>query len=222
MPYLSEEERVKKLIALFKKRYPRAVALKKDKNLVGKFLEVLVDIALCYSGYLVYKIPGREGDKGIDIKLIDDSFAEPLCFAIECMNGRYDYTEKYFDYLKKRISNACFENHNPIIICVDRKKNFERFKGSFACKVYFVELGKQYHPKSTTYSDYLKLKEKLKDIINKIARTKRPEEMAGREYLKEYETPEELIKAWEEAENEELERIAQEYGNYEELKNEER
>jgi len=64
---------------------------------------------------------------------------------------------------------------------VNRKKNFQRFKGSFSCKVRYIELGKQYHPNTTTYKDYLKLKNLLEDTVNKIAKSERPEEMADGE-----------------------------------------
>ena len=94
------------------------------------------------------------------------------------MNGRFDYTPKYLKYLKTRIAQAYSKQQCPIIICVNRKKNFKRFTGKFACNVEFIELGKQFHPNTTTYTDYEKLKKHLEDTINKIARRERPQEMA--------------------------------------------
>jgi len=196
---LTEKQRVKKLIDYFKKRYPKAVKDKKDRNLLGRFLEVLTHVALNYAGYYVYDFTATAGDRGIDLKLLDDRFFNPVCFAIECMNGNYDYTETYFKYLKHRITDAYSEQHNPIIICVNRKKNFERFKGKFVCNVDFIELGKQYHPNTTTFKDYLRLKKQLTDTIEKIVESERPEEI---EELKEQEAEAQAMEKWDEEDSE--------------------
>ena len=62
---------------------------------------------------------------------------------------------------------------------MDKKKNFQRFKGPFACNVEFVVLGIQYHPNArATYKDYLRLKKSLEAMIRKIVKSERPEEIA--------------------------------------------
>ena len=184
MSNLTEEQRIKEIIQACKNRYPKAVANRKDKNLLGKFLEDLTRQALSHIGLMVYEWPIKEGDRGIDAKVVDDSFLSPLLFAIECMNGRFDYNDDYFKYLKGRIERACREQHHAIIVCVNKKINFARFKGTFACNAKFVELGKQYHPNTTTYVDYLRLKNLLDDTIEKIKGSERSEEMAERKYKK--------------------------------------
>jgi hypothetical protein len=178
----SEELQIKRLIARFKKLYPKAQTKGKDKNLVGNFLERLVAWAFIHMGLLDYDGAVKQGERGIDIKVMDDSFSEPLLIAVECMNGTRDYTEKYFGYFKARLAIASQEHHVPLIICVDKKTNFQRFKGNFSFPVYFVELGKQYHPSKTRYKDYLALKSKLKDRINDIAQAERPDDIAEREF----------------------------------------
>ena len=94
-------------------------------------------------------------------------------------------------------------------MCVDKKINFQRFKGTFGFTVYYVELGKQYHPSTTTYQDYLSLKSKLKDKINEIAKAERPEEMAEREFLiiERIVLSDEELKAFEKWEEEETDRV---------------
>lgn len=178
MSNLTEEQRIKKIIKAFKNRYPRAVTLGKDKNLVGEFLEVLTRQAFSYNGLKIVDWASQPGDRGIDATVMCDSFFRPLFLAIECMNGRYDYTPKYFKHLKTRISQACSKQQYPLIICVDKKKNFQRFHGKFACNVEFIELGKQFHPNTTTFTDYEMLKKQVWGTINKIAWAERPQEMA--------------------------------------------
>lgn len=206
----NEEFMVNNLIARFRNLYPKAVAAGKDKNLVGRFLEQLTGWAVVYLGLCDYDGAVKQGDRGIDVKIIDDSFEEPLLIAIECMNGKYDYTEPYFENLKKRMAKAYSENHIPLIVCVDRKVNFKRFKGTFGVVVYYIELGKQYHPNNTKYEDYLALKSKLKNKFNKIAKAERPEEMAQREFLTYYEheiLSDGELKAFEKSEEEEIDNL---------------
>lgn len=177
MTNLNEEQRVKQIIKHYKNKYPRAVATKQDKNLIGGFLETLTRQAFSNNGLKVVDWAVGKGDRGIDAKVIVDSFNAPLLLAIECMNGRFDYTPKYFDALKNRLKQASKSNWFPIIICVDKKANFSRFTGNFSCNVEFIELGKQFHPNKTSYSDYEVLKEKVLKTFNKIAWAERPEEM---------------------------------------------
>ncbi len=204
-----EAYKTNKIIALFRNRYPKAVAASKDKNLIGRFLEGLTTWALANIGLGAHGGAVKEGDRGIDIKVMDESFEEPLLIAVECMNGKYDYTEPYFENLKNRLAEACAKNHIPLIVCVNKKTNFQRLKGTFGFQVYYVELGKQYHPNTTKYQDYLALKSKLRDKINDIARAERPEEMAEREFLIEEHIviSEEELKALEKWEEEETDRI---------------
>ena len=187
MASLNEKQRVKKLIKLYRNRYPKAVANNKDKNLLGEFLETMARQALTNAGMKVVDWAATAGDRGIDATVMRDDFFRPLFLAIECMNGRFDYTEKYFEYLESRIARECSEQHYPVIICVNQKKNFQRFKGSFACKVRIVELGKQYHPNTITYKDYLQLKKLLKDTVIQIDKEERPEEMAEHKLKKQEE-----------------------------------
>jgi len=178
MASLNEKQRVKKLIKLYQNRYPKAVANSKDKNLLGEFLETIARQAITNAGMKVVDCAARAGDRGIDATVMRDDFFRPLFLAIECMNGRYDYTEKYFKNLKDRIAQACSKQQYPIVICVDKNKNFQRFKGPFACNVEFVELGKQYHPNTATYKHYLRLKKPLEATMRKIVKPERPEEIA--------------------------------------------
>ncbi len=69
----------------------------------------------------------------------------------------------------------------------NRKKNFQRFKGSFSCKVRYIELGKQYHPNTIKYQDYLGLKKLLEDTIIQIDEEERPAEMAEHKLKKQEE-----------------------------------
>ena len=218
MIYSNEESQISKLIARFQNLYPKAVSVGKDKNLIGRFLERLATRALVYIGLLDYDGAVKEGDRGIDIKLLDDSFSEPLLIAVECMNGRFDYTETYFETFKNRLAKAVQEKHVPLVVCVNKKTNFQRLQGSFGFKVYYIELGKQYHPNTTNYQDYLALKSKLKDRINDIAKAERPEEMAEREFqIKERMVlTEDELKAFEKWEEEEADRLLKKLEGYEE------
>jgi hypothetical protein len=212
-----EESRIKETIKRFKSQYPSAVAKSKDKNLIGFFLERLTSLASNFMGVIDYDGTTKPGDRGVDIKLMDNSFSEPLLIAVECMNGTRDYTEIYLGNLKARLAKATQEHHAPLIICVDKKTNFRRFKGSFPFKVYFIELGKQYHPNTTTYEDYLTLKSKLQDKISDIARTERDEEMAERDFeAYERNRTEEAQKAFEQWEQEENDRLLERLQDYEE------
>jgi len=79
MSHLTEEQRIKKIIKTFKNRYPRAVALKKDKNLLGQILEALTFQAFSYNGLKVVDWSVTEGDRGIDVTVMDDSFFLDHC-----------------------------------------------------------------------------------------------------------------------------------------------
>lgn len=178
-----EEQTVNAIVGYFKSRYPRAKAIRKENNLVGRFLEALTVQALAGISFWVYEW-ASEGKRGIDAKSYDESYDPPLFFAIECMNGRFDYTERYFQYLQRRIDWACSNDLNPIIVCVDKATNFARFKGQFKCDVEYVELGKQLHPLTATYSDYLDLKNKLREASDHIALRERTEEASERQVRK--------------------------------------
>jgi Skp family chaperone for outer membrane proteins len=212
-----EESRIKDTIKRFKSQYPSAVAKGKDKNLIGFFLERLTSLASNFMGIIDYDGTTKPGDRGVDIKLMDESFQEPLLIAVECMNGRHDYTDIYLGNLKARLATAIQEHHVPLIICVNKKTNFQRFKGPFPFKAYFIELRKQYHPNTTKYKDYLTLKSKLRDTINDIARAEKPEEMAERDFeAYERERTEEAQKAFEQWEQEENDRLLERIEEYEE------
>jgi len=185
MSHLTEEQRIKKIIKVFKNKYPRAVALKKDKNLIGKILEDLTHQAFSQNGLKVVNWAVSDGDRGIDITVMVDCFTRPLFLAVECMNGKYDYTPIYLGRLKKRLAKAYSKQQFPLIICVDKKVNFKRLTRKFAFNVEFIELGKQFHPNTTTYTDYERLKKQVWDTINKIVLAERPEEMAETQELEE-------------------------------------
>lgn len=165
-----------------------------DKDLIGAFLEVLVRQALAGMGFWITEYPMKPGDRGVDAKAFDPSYDDPLFFVIECMNGRFDYPTTYFPYLQRRIASAWSENHNPVIVCVSKATNFKNFKGTFTCPMEYVELGKQYHPNTTVYADYLVLKGKLKKATDLVALREREE--AGERQMREREDKREK-EAWE-------------------------
>mgnify|MGYP000551246870 CR=1 FL=1 len=138
---------------------------------LGFYLEEVVELIFLSLGYQVSKYPrGSHLYKTVDIEAIKFYSNLPeLHLAIECLNSYSSYSYKYVNRIRTRLKIRMTNvGAYPLVICVDKKKNFQYDPTILSEPFYFIEIGYQLHPDFITLKDYLSLKKKVRKVVSTI------------------------------------------------------